>query len=282
MRFQTCFYCSLNIDSHMSGFESAFGHLRYVPCFKDLILYRCRGSGPVVCENRLQQMVRAEIGLASLCESIRSRRAYRHRPDLPRWRSQRLSLKLSHPDPAQPTPPVRSRSNYDHKHTDCMADKLNVSLEPHLREALAALLLILPAETSQQLASRLSSETKATVLGPLIPYELILSISRWCQTTDGKAALQACSPPLDSQSYTMVSLLAGTRTSPEKHFPPYTAKDPEEDQRLQTRDRKATATLVNAVLSVVGTGVATWWASEYTRMQLEWVCELSIPLGLSS
>ncbi|KAI9461488.1 hypothetical protein HD554DRAFT_2206739 [Boletus coccyginus] len=151
-----------------------------------------------------------------------------------------------------------------------MADKLNVSLEPHLREALAALLLILPAETSQQLASRLSSETKATVLGQLIPYELILSISRWCQTTDGKAALQTCSPPLDSQSYTMVSLLAGTRTSPEKHFPPYTAKDPEEDQRLQTRDRKATATLVNAVLSVVATGVATWWASEYTRMQLEW------------
>jgi len=161
-----------------------------------------------------------------------------------------------------------------------MADKLNVSLEPHLREALAALLQVLPEETSHQLASCLLSETNA-IVGPLIPYELILNISRWCQTTDGMAALRACSPPLDSQSYTMVSLLAGTRTSPEKHFPPYTAKDPEEDQRLQTRDRKAIATLVNAVLSVVGTGVATWWASEYTRMQLEWVCELSIPLGLS-
>ncbi|KAH0836600.1 hypothetical protein J3R83DRAFT_8300 [Lanmaoa asiatica] len=87
-----------------------------------------------------------------------------------------------------------------------MADKLNVSLEPHLRDALAALLQILPEETSQQLTPRLSSETNATVV-PVIPYELILNISRWCQTTDGKATLQACSPPLDPQSYTMVSLL---------------------------------------------------------------------------
>lgn len=156
-----------------------------------------------------------------------------------------------------------------------MADKLNVSLEPHLRDALAALLRILPEETTQQLTPHLSSKVKATVV-PLIPYELILKISRWCRTTDGKAALQACSPPLDPQSYTMVSLLAGTRTSPEKHFPPYVAKDPEEDQRLRTKDRKAIATLVNAVLSVIGTGVATWWAGEYTGMQLEWVCELSI------
>jgi hypothetical protein len=138
------------------------------------------------------------------------------------------------------------------------------------------LLRILPEETSQQLTSRLSSEEKTAVV-PVIPYELILKISRWCQTTNGKAALQACSPPLDPQSYMMVSLLAGTRTSPEKHFPPYAAKDPEEDQRLQTKNKKAIATLVNAVLSVVGTGVATWFASEHTRMRLEWVCGLSIP-----
>lgn len=157
-----------------------------------------------------------------------------------------------------------------------MADKLNVSLEPHLRDALTALLRILPEETSQQLTLRLSSGVNAAVV-PVIPYELILKISRWCQTTDsGKAALQACSPPLDPRSYTMVSLLAGTRTSPEKHFPPYIAKDPEEDQRLRAKDRKAIATLVNAVMSVIGTGVAAWWASEHTGMQLEWVCRQSI------
>lgn len=158
-----------------------------------------------------------------------------------------------------------------------MAATLNVSLELHLRDALAALLQILPEETSQQLTLRLSSEENHTTVVPVVPYELILKISSWCQTTNGKAALQACSPPLDPQSYTMVSLLAGTRTSPEKHFPPYTAKDPEEDQRLRTKDRKAIATLVNAVVSVVGTGLATWFASEYTGMQLEWVCGLSVP-----
>ena len=155
-----------------------------------------------------------------------------------------------------------------------MAANLNVSLEPHLRDALTAVVRILPEETSLQLTTRLSSETTTTAI-PVIPYELILKISRWCQTTDGKAALQAFSSPLDPQSYTMISLLAGTRTSPEKHFPPYLAKDPEEDQRLQTKDRKAIATLVNAVLSIAGTGVATWWASEHTGMRLEWVRGLS-------
>ncbi|KAF8449098.1 hypothetical protein L210DRAFT_3609530 [Boletus edulis BED1] len=160
-----------------------------------------------------------------------------------------------------------------------MAAKLNVSLEPHLQDTLMALLRILPEETCQQLTPHLSPETNTTVV-PLIPYELILQISRWCQTTDGKAALRACSPPLDPQSYTMVSLLAGTRTSPEKHFPPYTAKDPEEDQRLRTKDRKAIATLVNAVLSVVGTGVATWLASEHTAMRLEWRALMAVSTAL--
>ncbi|KAN0088544.1 hypothetical protein V8E55_005601 [Tylopilus felleus] len=150
-----------------------------------------------------------------------------------------------------------------------MAAKLNVSLEPHLRDALTALSRILPEDTSQQLTLHLSSEADTKVV-PVISYELIHKISRWCQTPDGKTALQACSPPLDPQSYTMVSLLAGTRTSPEKHFPPYVAKDPEEEQHLRTKGRKAIATLVNAVVSVVGTGVATWWASERTGLRLEW------------
>lgn len=157
-----------------------------------------------------------------------------------------------------------------------MAAKLNVSLEPHLRDALTALSRILPEDTSQQLTLHLSSEADTKVV-PVISYELIHKISRWCQTPDGKTALQACSPPLDPQSYTMVSLLAGTRTSPEKHFPPYVAKDPEEEQHLRTKERKAIATLVNAVVSVVGTGVATWWASERTGLRLEWVRSLFVP-----
>lgn len=69
----------------------------------------------------------------------------------------------------------------------------------------------------------------------------------------------------------MVSLLAGTRTSPEKKFPAYVAKDPEAERRQAANDRKAVSTVVNGVLSVAGTGFATWWASEHTGMQLEWV-----------
>lgn len=69
----------------------------------------------------------------------------------------------------------------------------------------------------------------------------------------------------------MVSLLAGTRTSPEKKFPAYVAKDPETERRQAANDKKAVSTVVNGVLSVAGTGFATWWASEHTGLRLEWV-----------
>lgn len=69
----------------------------------------------------------------------------------------------------------------------------------------------------------------------------------------------------------MVSLLAGTRTSPEKKFPAYVAKDPESERRHAANDKKAVSTVVNGVLSVAGTGFATWWASERTGLRLEWV-----------
>lgn len=69
----------------------------------------------------------------------------------------------------------------------------------------------------------------------------------------------------------MVSLLAGTRTSPEKNFPAYIATDPETERRHAANDKKAVSTVVNGVLSVAGTGFATWWASERTGLRLEWV-----------
>ncbi|KAG2366924.1 hypothetical protein BDR07DRAFT_1394842 [Suillus spraguei] len=65
-------------------------------------------------------------------------------------------------------------------------------------------------------------------------------------------------------------LLAGTRTSPEKKFPAYVAKDPETERRQAANDKKAVSTVVNGVLSVAGTGFATWWASEHTGLRLEW------------
>lgn len=69
----------------------------------------------------------------------------------------------------------------------------------------------------------------------------------------------------------MVSLLAGTRTSPEKKFPAYVAENPEAERKQAADDRKAVSTVINGTLSVAGTGFATWWASEYTGLRLEWV-----------
>ncbi|KAF8845196.1 hypothetical protein BDN67DRAFT_552089 [Paxillus ammoniavirescens] len=149
------------------------------------------------------------------------------------------------------------------------SDKLNVSLEPHLLETLIPLQGLLPTELSDELTSYLSSGQNARPT-PIISYECIQRVSRWCRTSDGRKSLQSCSPPLDPQSYTMVSLLAGTRTSPEKHFPSYTAHDPEEERRRMANDRKAISTLVNAVLSIAGTGFATWWASGHTGLKMEW------------
>lgn len=149
-------------------------------------------------------------------------------------------------------------------------ERLNVSLEPHLRAVLLSVHDLTPPELAKDLAPYLSSETDPTNVS-VIPYTLVQKVSRWSQTPEGTKALQGCSPQLDSQAYTMISLLAGTRTSPEKHFPPYTPSDPLEERRRATDERKAISAVINAVLSVVGTGAATWWASGRTGLEYEWV-----------
>jgi hypothetical protein len=75
----------------------------------------------------------------------------------------------------------------------------------------------------------------------------------------------------------MVVLLAGTKTSPEKSFPPVMIMDPsevmseEEKAKRQKDDQRAIAALANAVLSVGGATFAVWWASERLRWRNEWV-----------
>ncbi|KAF9221390.1 hypothetical protein BS17DRAFT_785308 [Gyrodon lividus] len=160
------------------------------------------------------------------------------------------------------------------------SNKLNVSLEPHLLDTLMPLLGLLPMELSEELALYLLSEQNVGGTTPVIPYGCIQRVSKWCRTSDGRQTLQSSSPPLNPQSYTTVSLLAGTRTSPEKHFPSYVAQDPEEERRRAINDRKAISTAVNAVLSVAGTGVAAWWASGHTGLKLEWRALLAVCAAL--
>jgi hypothetical protein len=142
-------------------------------------------------------------------------------------------------------------------------DELNVSLEPHLLEVLNPLPTILPDDLAAELSTFVSPPSS------LIPHSTLLKISTWSRSPAGLEALKSSS--LDPQSYSMISLLAGTRTSPEKKFPAYMAKDPEAERKQAADDRKAVSTVVNGIFSVAGTGVATWWASEYTGLRLEWV-----------
>lgn len=145
--------------------------------------------------------------------------------------------------------------------------ELNISLESHLVEALRPLLPLLPESTAKNLEVYLSDPKPLT-----IPYSLLQAISQWSRSSSGRAHLVSCSPLLDPAAYSMVSLLAGTTTSPERKFgayvPPMDSQDVEAESR---RERKAITTLINALLSIGGSGAAAWWGSEKAGWRAEWV-----------
>jgi TMEM199 family protein len=166
------------------------------------------------------------------------------------------------PDRRQNTPDVGS--NYCTVMT--RADDLNISLEPHLVDKLGPLRPLLPPKLAAELQPYISEPTPST-----IPYTLLASISQWSRTSLGQDALKTSSSAADPQAYSMISLLAGSVTSPERHFP---VQIPEhvlaaEERKRQMSDKKAIVTLLNALLSIIGSGVATWFASE--RWKNEWV-----------
>lgn len=170
-----------------------------------------------------------------------------------------------------PTPAAKTKSD------------LNVSLEPHLIEGLLPLLPVLPQPLHDELTSVLHASDTHTAGGPsraatpgvrTIPYALLSSISTWTRSQSGQTALHALSPPLQSSAYTMVSLLAGTRTSPERKFPKGAfpaAVDSEEESKRNMSDRRAITALLNALLSIIGSGAATWWAADKLHWKAEWV-----------
>ena len=147
-------------------------------------------------------------------------------------------------------------------------DQLSISLEDHLVDTLRPLHSQLPDHLAQELTPYLSTSPP-----PAIPYSLLFSISRWTRSDSGLEALHTQTPPLNPQSYSMVSLLAGAATSPERFFGSYTPpKDPAEVQAEKKRERKAITALLNALLSIVGSAFATWWAAEMLGWRNEWVC----------
>jgi hypothetical protein len=150
------------------------------------------------------------------------------------------------------------------------SSKLNVSLEPHLIEALRPLPGLLSPLLADELKSYISNTPK-----DVIPYSTLFSISRWTRTLEGEEKLRGHIPPLNVNSYTMVSLLAGVKTSPERKFGTYTPPlEPDQLAEQQKRERREITAIINALLSVFAVGFATWWAAGTLHWKNQWVCLL--------
>ncbi|KAH9967285.1 hypothetical protein BC827DRAFT_1123603 [Russula dissimulans] len=155
------------------------------------------------------------------------------------------------------------------------SDHLRISLEPHLVELLRPLVDAVPAPLSAELEPLLSEQASSPT--PTISYALLRSISRWARTEEAASTLKSKDPPLDLLSYDMVSLLAGTRTSPDKKFPQF--PQPSTRSEIAARDisdRRAILAVLNALLSVICTGAAVWWAAQRTGWRDEWKVLMSL------
>ncbi len=153
---------------------------------------------------------------------------------------------------------------------------LHVSLESHLIETLRPLIGSVPSQLSERLSPLLPDDTSSSAsqstAPSIIPYALLQSISKWTRTEEGETILKSKSPPLDPSAYSMVALLAGTRTSPDKKFPAMPrVPTRSEGAAREISDRRAIIAVVNAVLSVICTGGAAWWAAQHAGWRDEWV-----------
>ncbi|KAF9054429.1 hypothetical protein BJ165DRAFT_1522962 [Panaeolus papilionaceus] len=145
-----------------------------------------------------------------------------------------------------------------------MTTTINVSLEQHLIQTLAPLTAILPPELSETLSKYLSDPP-----APHIPYDTLLAISKWSRTEGGNKCLKSRS--LNPQDYNMVSLLAGSLTSPDRKLGEYVPpKDPEEVEAHRARERKQITALVNALFSIGCVGFAAWWVADRSGWKNEW------------
>jgi predicted RNA-binding Zn ribbon-like protein len=174
--------------------------------------------------------------------------------------------------------------------------ELNISLENHLQEALKPLVQLLSEPLRSQLHTALSKAeldtdkisdfgNKKVVSTPVITHVLLSSISAWSRSQEGLAALRSCSPPLQPSDYSMIALLAGSRSAPDRNFPTDFAPLNYDETLLRTEmnDRRAVTALINALLSIIGSGVATWWAAERLGWQNEWVSlYLKTPINIST
>lgn len=81
-------------------------------------------------------------------------------------------------------------------------------------------------------------------------------------------------------AYNMVALLAGTCTSPGKKFPPMSRSPARSETAARNvSDRRAIIAVLNALLSVICTGAAVWWAAQRLGWRDEWVGTIFVRSG---
>lgn len=144
--------------------------------------------------------------------------------------------------------------------------ELDVSLEPELLNALNEIHPLLPEDVASRLTSVLESSPPSGK-ARTVPYTLLLDVSKWTRTDPGREAISNKS--LRESDYAMISLLAGTRTAPNRRFPP--PPKPELDPRRELNDRRAITTVINSLLSIFGAGWAVWLAAGQVGWRDEWV-----------
>ncbi|KAF8817506.1 hypothetical protein BYT27DRAFT_7153157 [Phlegmacium glaucopus] len=145
-----------------------------------------------------------------------------------------------------------------------MSTGINTSLETHLLHVLNPISPILPQHLADDLAQYLVNPPPLS-----IPYNTLFAISQWTRTADGQKALQAHS--IKASDYSMISLLAGTTSSPEGKFGTYIPpKEPEEIGAERVNERKSITALINALLSIGCVAFASWWAADKAGWRDEW------------
>lgn len=142
---------------------------------------------------------------------------------------------------------------------------INISLETHLLHVLKPISSILPEHLANDLAQYIIDPSPLS-----IPYNTLFAISQWTRTADGQKALQTHS--MKPHDYSMISLLAGTTSSPEGKFGTYIPpKEPEQIEAERVNERKSITALINALLSIGCVAFAAWWAADKTGWRNEWV-----------
>jgi len=144
-----------------------------------------------------------------------------------------------------------------------MTSLTTVSLPQHLRSKLEPL----PDILTEDLRLRLSPYLAESISE--IPHSILSDISKWARTEEARSQLRA--RHLEPSDYSIISLLAGTITSPSSKLPPYIPpEDAAQVAKRTTNDRQAITTIMNALLSIGGSGYAGWWSSGRTGWRDEW------------